>query len=203
MTRTPALAADGSLNPQQAFMRGSLKLKGNMALALKLNTVMDAARKAGAGPAPAPSAPAAAASPAAAPPAAAAPAAAATPSIGAGLKSGPTFEAIQAAIARDGAALVKSVGGIITFDVTAPAARFTIDLKNGSGSFRVGDAAAPAKPDLTITVSDDDFSLMAAGKLNAQQAFMKGKIKIKGNMSLAMKLQTVLDAARKGPAPKL
>lgn len=184
-------------------MRGSLKLKGNMALALKLNTVMDAARKAGAAPAPA--APAAAAATTAPAPAAspAATASASAPSVGAGLKSGPTFEAIQAAIARDGAALVKAVGGIITFDVTAPAARFTIDLKSGSGSFRVGDAVAPAKADLTITVSDDDFAQMAAGKLNAQQAFMKGKIKIKGNMSLAMKLQTVLDAARKGPAPKL
>jgi putative sterol carrier protein len=28
------------------------------------------------------------------------------------------------------------------------------------------------------------------------QAFMKGKIKLKGNMSLAMKLNTVLEVAR-------
>lgn len=123
---------------------------------------MDAARKAGASvPAPAP--PAAAASA----PAASAPAKPAA-TVGAGLKSGPTFEAIQAAIARDGPTLVKAVGGVITFDITSPAARFTIDLKSGSGSFVTGDA--PAKADLTITVSDDDFSQMAAGKLNAQQA---------------------------------
>lgn len=188
--------ADGSLNPQQAFMRGTLKLKGNMALALKLNAVMDAARKAMGG-----GATSGAGATAPTVPAAPAPSAAVPSSIGAGLKSGATFEAIQAAIAREGPSLVKAVGGVITFDITAPAARFTIDLKNGSGSFVTGDASA--KADLTITVSDEDFSLMAAGKLNAQQAFMKGKLKIKGAMALAMKLQTVLDAARKGPAPKL
>ena len=140
------------------------RLASVVALALKLNTVMDAARKAGASvPAPAP--PAATASAPA--PAASAPAKPAA-TIGAGLKSGPTFEAIQAAIARDGPTLVKAVGGVITFDITSPAARFTIDLKSGSGSFVTGDA--PAKADLTITVSDEDFSQMAAGKLNAQQA---------------------------------
>ena len=37
---------------------------------------------------------------------------------------------------------------------------------------------------------------MASGKLNGQQAFMTGKLKIKGNMGLAMKLGKVMDAAR-------
>ena len=32
---------------------------------------------------------------------------------------------------------------------------------------------------------------------------MKGKLKIKGNMGLAMKLSTVFEAARKGPNAKL
>jgi putative sterol carrier protein len=32
---------------------------------------------------------------------------------------------------------------------------------------------------------------------------MKGKLKVKGNMALAMKLQTVIEAARKSPAAKL
>lgn len=35
------------------------------------------------------------------------------------------------------------------------------------------------------------------------QAFIKGKLKVKGNMALAMKLQTVLEAAKKDPSAKL
>ena len=52
------------------------------------------------------------------------------------------------------------------------------------------------KADITITIKDDDMVDLASGKLNPQQAFMKGKLKIKGNMGLAMKLGTVIDSAR-------
>lgn len=79
-----------------------------------------------------------------------------------------------------------------------PDAVYTIDLKNGNGS--VTNKAAE-KADIIINVSDDDFFALSAGTLNAQQAFMQGKIKVKGNMALAMKLNTVLAAAR--PKAKL
>ncbi len=68
-----------------------------------------------------------------------------------------------------------------------------LDLKNGAGSLK---KSAEGKPDITLTLSEADFLDLSSGKLNAQQAFMKGKIKIKGNMGLAMKLGTVLAAAK-------
>lgn len=112
---------------------------------------------------------------------------------GSGLKSAPFFDQIAAAIKADGPALVKQVKGVIQFDVSGGA--WVVDLKNGSGS--VYEGKAKGKPDMTLSVSDDDFVKLAAGKLNAQQAFMQGKIKIKGNMGLAMKLGTVIKAAGK------
>ncbi len=45
----------------------------------------------------------------------------------------------------------------------------------------------------TITVPKaDDWVAIATGKMNPTSAFMQGKIKVKGDMSLAMKLQTLL-----------
>jgi len=53
-----------------------------------------------------------------------------------------------------------------------------------------------------MKMAEDDFVALAAGKLNAMQAFMKGKLKISGNMMLAQKLQGVFEAAKKAaPAP--
>ena len=45
----------------------------------------------------------------------------------------------------------------------------------------------------TITVpKPEDWVAIATGKMNPTSAFMQGKIKVKGDMSLAMKLQTLL-----------
>jgi sterol carrier protein 2 len=45
----------------------------------------------------------------------------------------------------------------------------------------------------TITVPKaEDWVAIASGKMNPTSAFMQGKIKVKGEMSLAMKLQTLL-----------
>jgi len=45
--------------------------------------------------------------------------------------------------------------------------------------------------DCTIKISKDNFESLAAGDLDPTTAFMMGKIKIQGNMGIAMKLQSV------------
>jgi putative sterol carrier protein len=50
--------------------------------------------------------------------------------------------------------------------------------------------------DCTIIVSKDDFEALSEGKLDPTMAFMQGKIKINGDMSVAMKLQPLLAKAR-------
>lgn len=52
--------------------------------------------------------------------------------------------------------------------------------------------AAHDSPNITITMAADDFDSMLEGKLNATSAFMAGKLKVKGDMSLAMKLQSLV-----------
>lgn len=53
------------------------------------------------------------------------------------------------------------------------------------------------KPNTTLTISDDDFMDLASGKLNPQTAFMRGKLKVTGNLMLAQKLGPLLKAEAK------
>ncbi len=46
--------------------------------------------------------------------------------------------------------------------------------------------------DCTITMDAGDFMAMLDGRLNPQMAFMTGKLKVAGEMGLALKLQAIL-----------
>ncbi|MGF1505312.1 MAG: SCP2 sterol-binding domain-containing protein, partial [Anaerolineae bacterium] len=59
------------------------------------------------------------------------------------------------------------------------------------GSVRVEEGPAE-EPTMSLTCSAEDFVKIANGELNGGNAFMMGKLKIDGEMSLAMKLQTLL-----------
>lgn len=68
----------------------------------------------------------------------------------------------------------------------------------GSDSFRLDVSKSPKdKPDLIVIASLDIFHKLLNKKLTPQQAFMQGKLKIKGKMGLAMKLTLILNATRK------
>ncbi len=48
------------------------------------------------------------------------------------------------------------------------------------------------KPNVTLKLSLGDFNDLVTGELNGTNAFMAGKLKIAGDLSLAMRLQTFL-----------
>ncbi|HEU5380085.1 MAG TPA: SCP2 sterol-binding domain-containing protein [Ktedonobacteraceae bacterium] len=52
------------------------------------------------------------------------------------------------------------------------------------------------KPDITFTVSDKDWLAIAEGKLDAMNAFATGKLKLAGDMMLAMKVQQLFPVKR-------
>ena len=88
---------------------------------------------------------------------------------------------------------MNKVKGTYLFAVKTKAGKdafWTIDLKNGTGSVASGKTLD--KTDCTLTLGEEDLVLLLTGKLNAQQAFMKGKLKIAGNMGVATKLSELM-----------
>ncbi|WP_439532107.1 SCP2 sterol-binding domain-containing protein [Polymorphobacter sp.] len=67
------------------------------------------------------------------------------------------------------------------------------------GIVRIDDTVSPAvvdnanaPTDCTVRVSISDFVDIAQGKQNPQMAFMMGKLKVEGDMSVALQLGSIL-----------
>jgi putative sterol carrier protein len=67
----------------------------------------------------------------------------------------------------------------------AQAAEWYVTIQNGKCTVTQG-TAPMAK--LTVTADSGDFIKIFTGQLDGMQAFMQGKLKLAGDMSLAMKL---------------
>jgi len=181
-----ALAA-GKLNGMSAYMSGKMKIAGKTALAQKFATLTKAASKArAASVAGASKADTSAPAPATVP--------AATPADGA-FKAAAVFAAIDANLKRD-PAVAKKVNGVLLFNIKAgdSSASWTIDAKSESPGVLTGTGHAA---DCTISISDDDFAALAAGKLSGMAAYMAGKMKLAGNMGLAQKFSALVGGAKR------
>ncbi|KAL1773429.1 peroxisomal multifunctional enzyme type 2 [Sigmodon hispidus] len=116
-----------------------------------------------------------------------------TLSEGGGLQSALVFGEIGRRLKDVGHELVKKVNAVFEWHITKGgniAAKWTIDLKNGSGDVYQGPAKGSA--DTTIIISDEDFMEVVLGKLDPQKAFFSGKLKARGNIMLSQKLQMIL-----------
>jgi putative sterol carrier protein len=82
----------------------------------------------------------------------------------------------------------KAINAIYQFNVTGDqGGTWTVDCMVPEAK-----SGAASNAGCTITIGDKDFVDLVQGKLNGQMAFMSGKLKVAGNMALAMKLQQVL-----------
>ncbi|XP_023692504.1 peroxisomal multifunctional enzyme type 2 [Paramormyrops kingsleyae] len=109
------------------------------------------------------------------------------------LQSDLVFAEIGRRIKDMGAELVKKINAVFEWEIIQggqTAARWTIDLKSGTGSLQKGPYSG--KPDVTFTLSDEDFMDVVQGKLNPQKAFFTGKLKLRGNIVLSQKLEVIL-----------
>lgn len=86
--------------------------------------------------------------------------------------------------------VAESINNSYQFDLTGDGGgKWVVDLTEAGGKVFEGEKEDAG---VIVTMTADDFLALVTGKLNGQMAFLQGKLKIKGDMSLALKLQEVL-----------
>jgi putative sterol carrier protein len=94
-----------------------------------------------------------------------------------------TFDAMAGKFRPDKAA---GVNATIQYDISGDqGGTWNAVIKDGTCTVTPGAATTPS---LTLSMSSQDWLDMVGGKLSGQMAFMSGKLKLKGDMGLAMKI---------------
>ncbi|KAI9470215.1 hypothetical protein LPJ78_000563 [Coemansia sp. RSA 989] len=191
--------SEGKTTAAGEFMSGKVKIKGNMMLGMKLEPLLKRFKKL------AQELPAA--SDSQKPAAASSSQDIAVP----GYEGSLVIAQIAQALGADAAkrqSILKSTNAIFQIDLNGPQGikSWVLNLKPGAdaGSIVLPGTAAQNKKTagVVLILKDSDFVDLASGKLTGQSAFMGGKLKSKGNIMLALKLESVLKAA-KGAVAKL
>lgn len=93
------------------------------------------------------------------------------------------FEAMPASFQKDAAV---GLNVLILFDITGDGGgQWQVAINDGELSINEGGHESPT---LTLTVTAQDYLDISNGELNAQLAFMTGRLRAAGDLRLAMKM---------------
>ena len=100
-----------------------------------------------------------------------------------------TFDAMAGRFRPDKAA---GVNATIQYEISGDqGGTWCATIKDGQCTVTSGAATSPT---LTLGMTSQDWLDMVGGKLSGQMAFMSGKLKLKGDMGLAMKIGSIFQA---------
>ncbi len=86
--------------------------------------------------------------------------------------------------------LVTKINAVYQFNISGPGGgQWAVDCATPGGAVSSGTSGSAR---CTVNCADADFLNIVNGKLNPQMAFMMGKLKIQGDMGLALKLAQLL-----------
>ena len=184
--------ATGKLDAQKLYFGGKLKISGNVMASQKLEflkkidpeqakAAVIAYRSGKGGATAAASAPAKGDAPAAA---SAPKAASASKGAGGGPGALAVIEALREALAAR-PELAKEVDGVLAIRVTAPESAWALDLTAGKAEVRQGAAQGAAA---TLTLAEEDLVALAKGAADARDLFLRGKLRIDGDVRVAQRL---------------
>jgi len=96
------------------------------------------------------------------------------------------FDAMPTQLNADAA---KGMNSTIQFKLSGDGGGdYYVEIKDGAATVSPG---VHASPNMTMSLAASDYVDLIGGKLNGQMAFMSGKLKIAGDMGMAMKMQTL------------
>jgi putative sterol carrier protein len=82
---------------------------------------------------------------------------------------------------------LKGMEATILFDISGKdAGVWTVEVHDGEVTVEEGKVGSP---EVTVEASSEDLVALIKGDLNPMAAFMQGRLKVKGDMSVAMKMQ--------------
>lgn len=86
---------------------------------------------------------------------------------------------------------VQGVNGVMLFDLSGEdGGKWTVTLVDGQApQLAEGETVSP---NVTFSIASQDFIAIATGQMNPISAFMQGKVRVSGDMALAMRLQSIL-----------
>ncbi|MGH7812440.1 MAG: SCP2 sterol-binding domain-containing protein [Candidatus Binataceae bacterium] len=91
--------------------------------------------------------------------------------------------------ARFNQAAAEGVNAVFQFDLGGDGGgKWNVTIANGECIVREGPAESPGA---TISMLAQDYLDMVEGRLNSQAAFMNGKLRLAGDMGLAMRMQAI------------
>uniref|UniRef100_A0A8C8Z0Z3 Stomatin-like protein 1 n=1 Tax=Prolemur simus TaxID=1328070 RepID=A0A8C8Z0Z3_PROSS len=94
-------------------------------------------------------------------------------------------------------ALVSQVGACYQFNVILPGGSqsiYFLDLTTGQG--KVGHGVPDGIPDVVVEMAEADLRALLCRELRPLGAYMSGRLKVKGDLAVAMKLEAVLKALK-------
>jgi putative sterol carrier protein len=88
----------------------------------------------------------------------------------------------------------KAIQAIFQFELAGDGGgTYHVTVDHGTMAVHEG---AHATPTATIKMNGDDYVKMVNGKLNGAMAFMKGQMKVLGNVLLAQKMQAIFPPSK-------
>lgn len=101
------------------------------------------------------------------------------------------IQRISATIAKD-PSIGKDFGAVYKFVIEgSDGGTWLVNLKDAVG-VQAGDGPA----DCTLSMSSNDFVDLLEGRANGQQLYFQGRLRIEGNIGLALKLQNLAALAQ-------